>query len=260
LVAAATEALAREKTIPRSKVAPAAVRDRVLDALRARGFEVTAKVVRVSVEDQIEAVLRDGSYVAMKAIASHVRGATAAEVRRTAIALTERGRARCVLRTASETLVPASAEVVADGDLATAAKRLSELAKRVQSAARKKGWAVLREDVEQALRAVLPVRSPGGKPRESDGTPDLGRVLRAIEDASDAVVGLSFVPKVIDLLKVHADLASAQRALLDAASRGLVELRPEGGLGRLSSAELLACPEGPQGTRLSWARRIAVPS
>jgi hypothetical protein len=43
-----------------------------------------------------------------------------------------------------------------------------------------------------------------------------------------------------------------------AAMDGLLELRPEGGIHRLSDEELAACPEGPHGTRLSWARRTEV--
>ena len=43
--------------------------------------------------------------------------------------------------------------------------------------------------------------------------------------------------------------------LLAAAMAGFLELRPEGGIKRLSEQELLVCPEGPHGTRLSWARR-----
>jgi hypothetical protein len=113
---------------------------------------------------------------------------------------------------------------------------------------------VLRADLEQALKAILPpCRSPR---KETDESSDVGRVLRAIEATRDSRVGLSFVPTVIDRVASDLDRAAAQRVLLEAASRGLVELRPEGGLNRLSDAELLACPEGPQGSRLSWVRRL----
>ena len=256
--AAAVAVVEREKVIARSKVAPAAVRDRVVEALRARGFEVTAKVVRVPIADQLEAALQDGSYLGMKTLTSHVRGAPAAEVRQAAVALAESGRARRVLRTTTETLVPVSAHVVAGDDLAIAAKRLSQIAKQFQSASKKgKGCGVLREDIEQALASVLD-RPRGSSHVQPDRTPNLDRVLRAIDAAKDVTMGLSFVPKVIGLLSVDLDLATAHRALLEADSRGLVELRPEGGLSRLTDTERKACPEGPRGTCLSWVRRIEV--
>jgi hypothetical protein len=255
LVAAAKAVLDREKAIPRSKVGPPSVRDRVLDALRVEGFEVTAKVVRIPIEDQLRAVLRDGGYLAFNAISSHVRGATAAEAKQVAKALAESGRARRILRTTTETLVPVTADVVADKGLALASKRAADLARQLQNAARK-GMGVLRSDVEQALDGVLPTNPRSGASRRPDSSLELDVVLRAVDAARDAKVGLSFVPKVVGLLSVNFGHATAQKALLEAASRGFVELRPEGGLGRLSEAERMACPEGPQGTRLSWARRI----
>jgi hypothetical protein len=255
LVAASKAVLDQDGAIPRSKVGPPSVRDRVLDALRVEGFEVTARVVRIPIEAQLVAALRDGSYLAFNTIASHIRGATAAEAKHVAKALAETGRARRILRTATETLVPAAADVVANKELAIAAKRVSDVARQLQSAARK-GMGVLRSDVEQALDGVLPTNPRSAAPRRPDSSLELEVVLRAVDDARDAKVGLSFVPKVVGLLSVNFGHATAQKALLDAASRGFVELRPEGGLGRLSEAERMACPEGPQGTRLSWARRI----
>ena len=257
LVAASKRIIEREKVIQRSKVAPPSVRDRVLDALRSDGFEVTAKVVRVPLRDQLVEVLKDGSYVALSAIASHLAGATAAEAKQVALALAKSGLARRVLRTSTETLVPATADVVADEALATALRRVLELVRQLQTAARRgKGLGVLREDVEQALARVLPEHSRGVTRRRSDLSSALNLVLRAVDAARDAKVGLSFVPSVVGLLSADFDRTTAQEALIEAASRGLVELRPEGGLGRLSDAERMACPEGPQGTRLSWVRRI----
>jgi hypothetical protein len=58
--------------------------------------------------------------------------------------------------------------------------------------------------------------------------------------------GLAFVPEVIALV--------GKDALLQAAKAELVELRPEGGLGRLSVAERDACPAMRDGTPLSWCR------
>jgi hypothetical protein len=45
-------------------------------------------------------------------------------------------------------------------------------------------------------------------------------------------------------------------AVREAAQRGLIELRPESGLGRLASDEQALCVAGPEGSRLSWARPV----
>lgn len=261
LVAASRTTIEREKMISRSKIVPASVRDRVLDALRAEGFEVTAKVVRVPIQDQLVEVLKDGSYIPLSAVRSHLAGATVTEAKQVARALTKTGQARRVLRTSIETLVPATADVVANEALAAASKRVQEIAKQLQAAARKgEGVGVLREDIAQALGRVLPEQSRGVHRRRPDPSSALDLVLRAVDAARDAKVGLSFVPSVVGLLSADLDGATAHDALIEAASRGLVELRPEGGLGRLSDAERMACPVGPQGTRLSWVRRIEVHS
>jgi hypothetical protein len=226
----------------------------LVDALRRRGYEVGTKFVRVPIVDQIEQALGEGGFIALKTVGAHVRGATSTEARKAALLLVERQRAHLVLRTTSETLVPSSAGVVSGKDLAAAAARASELAKYLQKAARKKGTSVLRSDVRELLERTLEVR-PNGSSWKADSTSALPRVLHAVDEARDATLGLSFVPKVVALLAPDLDRDGAKVALLDAASRGLLELRPEGGLGRLSEAETLSCPEGPQGTRLSWARR-----
>jgi hypothetical protein len=81
-------------------------------------------------------------------------------------------------------------------------------------------------------------------------------VLDALEATRDERTGLSFVPRVIQRLLSDRPLTAAHEMLLAAAREELIELRPEGGLGRLTSEELLLCPPGPGGTRLSWARRL----
>jgi hypothetical protein len=258
LVSAAVAALDQEKAIARSTVGPPSVRETVLEVLRRRGYEVTAKVVRVPVAEQLEVALREGSYLAMKALGTYVRGATAVEARKAALSLAEAGRAHLALRTDSETLVPATTDIVVDKELEAATKRVADLGKVLQKAARKKnGAGVLRADVREALDSVLTHRSRNGSRRMEPGS-ELPCVLRAVDSARDVAVGLSFVPKVVALLAPELAPEAAKKALLEAASQGLLELRPEGGLGRLSDAEREACPRGPQGTHLSWARRIEV--
>jgi hypothetical protein len=259
LAAESRALLDRQKVILRSAVGPLAVRDEVIEMLRSEGFEVTAKVVRVPIQRQLAAVLDDGTYVAIKGIRAYVRGATAKEAQLAARALADTGQAHRVMRTSAETLVPASAQVLAGAALTAVASRLAALVKQVQVAARRgRDVGVLRADLEASLAAALPQRSASGSRPRPERSPALSRVLRAIDVAHDDGLGLSFVPKVAGLLAADLDAATVKRALLEAASCGLVELRPEGGLGRLSDAELQACPDGPQGTRLSWVRRTEV--
>ncbi len=92
-------------------------------------------------------------------------------------------------------------------------------------------------------------------PREH-GTNGLERLWGVLDAVQDERLGLSFIPKVMQELSPQLEPKAAQSVLLAAAKAGLVELRPEGGLGRLSEAELELCPTGPGGTRLSWARRV----
>ena len=66
-------------------------------------------------------------------------------------------------------------------------------------------------------------------------------------------VGLSYVPDTVRALSKHG-ISAVQAAILDAARAGRIELRPEGGLNRLSREDLALCPSGLQDTKLSWAR------
>jgi hypothetical protein len=254
LLATAIATLDRDKAIARSKLGPPALRDDLAESLRRRGYEVGPKFVRVPIAHQLEEALRQGSFIALKRLGAHVRGATATEARKAALLAVGQGKAHLALRTHAETLVPATAEVVAGKELAVAAVRAADLAKFLKRAAHKKGTSVLGPDLRELLERVFEDR-PHGTPRRADPDSEVPRVLRAVEGARDATLGLAFVPKVVALLAPVLDRDAAKVALLEAASRGLIELRPEGGLGRLSEAERLACPEGPQGTRLSWARR-----
>jgi hypothetical protein len=75
-------------------------------------------------------------------------------------------------------------------------------------------------------------------------------VVAAVERRLDSC-GLAFAPDVVR------DLGEDGKQLLLAAARdGLVELRPESGLGRLSDLEIAACPKMTDGTPLSWVRPL----
>src|SRR5258708_24057208 len=129
ILASAVATLDREKALARSSLGPPSVRDELVETLRRRGYEVGTKFVRVPIVDQLEQALGDGSYIALKTLGAHVRGATTTEARKAALLLVERQRAHLALRTNSETLVPSSADVVTGKDLAAAAARGSDLAR-----------------------------------------------------------------------------------------------------------------------------------
>jgi hypothetical protein len=97
----------------------------------------------------------------------------------------------------------------------------------------------------------------GDAPRSPPLTPvdALAHLLDALDAARNERTGLSFVPAIVQHLSPPMTVSVAHDALLSAARCELIELRPEGGLARLSAEELALCPPGPLGTRLSWARR-----
>src|SRR5271165_3668631 len=116
-------------------------------------------MVRVPLALQLERALEDGNFIAIKSLTDHLRGANATEAKRAVTALVDSGRARRVMRTTTETIVPPSADTLSAGELGNVAKRLSALAKRVQAVARRKtATALLRDDLAQELEGLLPGR------------------------------------------------------------------------------------------------------
>lgn len=76
-------------------------------------------------------------------------------------------------------------------------------------------------------------------------------VLRkAIRAAADRDTGLAFVPA----LKTGVPTVTTKDWLCEAYAAGEVELRPEGGMHRLTNEERYRCPVGPKGAPLAWVR------
>lgn len=237
-------------SIALAKLAPASVRSAVVERLVSEGLEGTPKVVRQPLSAQLQKALAEGAAIPLKTCARHVAGASAAEAQKAGLGLVADGHAHLVLRGKVPTLYSRSAAVLSEEGV----RRLVEFGKTVQAALKSKQRATLLEsDLRELFEAVLPATKtkPGAGGREAT----LERVLRAVDEAHDAGLGLSFVPRVVQLLGRELGVGTAKSALVEAASRGLLELRPEGGMARLSRAELELCPPGPQGTWLSWARR-----
>ena len=257
--------LESDGALPLSALGSKASRAALVAQLAARGFEVTRTMVRKPLDVQLTGALSNGAFVPLKSVGSSVVGSSAAEAKKAVLALIASGRAKLVLRGTEEVVVPRDAVVLLPAELA----RFGEVAKMVAKAAKSKR-ALLRCDLTEALAGVLPdAASPGGKrDARANLTPErlkngersalVNRLLSAVDATRDVSTGLSFVPAIVARLRQELDAQSVAAILLAAAGDGLLELRPEGGINRLSDEELSMCPPGPQGTRLSWARRTEV--
>ena len=265
LLREARAALEREGSVKLTALGPASVRAALLDELTNEGFEITKSVVRKPIAEQLEALLADGAFIPLKTVAVHTAGATVAEAKQVALRLVAVGTARLVLRGTEEVLVPSNVAVLSRQEL----EGFEAVAKIVAKAAQSKnGASLLRADLDDALAKALPDGSPTANTRVSRVNPAMNppktnsgpdentlRLLSAVDATRDVNTGLSFVPAIVARLQPSLNSDAARAALLLAANRGFLELRPEGGINRLSAEELALCPQGPQGTRLSWARR-----
>jgi len=140
---------------------------------------------------------------------------------------------------------------VADPDDAVTAPAPAVASRRVPTPTRA---APLATRTAPAAPATTPRAAAAAPAKAAD---PLAELLIALDAVRDTRSGMSFVPAVVQRLSAAMPVAEALELLLRAARRELIELRPEGGLGRLSEEELSLCPPGPAGTRLSWARRSA---
>jgi hypothetical protein len=81
--------------------------------------------------------------------------------------------------------------------------------------------------------------------------------VQAVVETSANDLGLAWAPAVVQrLCRLGLTVSEAQHAVLDAAGEGLVEARPESGLGRASTAEIALMPRGYGGCELGWLRAL----
>ena len=232
------------------------------------GFEVTKTLVRQPLRVQLRAALQYGALIPVKALASHVRGATATELKRLTETAVGEGLARLVLRGTAEVLAGAEVSVLSGAEVEALRIRVVGLGKALEKVTRRQGLSLLATDATAPLSEALTAlgeRSPGAArsaaplpaaPPQQPSDDAMRTLLEAVDSTRDVSTGLSFVPAVVGRLAPGLSASAAVRLLLTAAERELLELRPEGGIGRLSEAELSVCPPGPHDTRLSWARRL----
>ncbi|OQA38220.1 MAG: hypothetical protein BWY56_00276 [Acidobacteria bacterium ADurb.Bin340] len=229
---------------------PASAQEAILERLQREGFEPIKGGLRMPLAQQWNALL-DGQEVLGGPLAKKFKGATAKEVK----ALLEnqlkgkqvyrvlRGKVEAYTRHGDRVLTPQELRV------------LATLTQTLQKAARAKPvpMTLLREDLRELLLDLLAPGEPQGTPAQE--TADLeDRVVEACRRMTRPDMGLCFIPDLVRALLDQAPLAAIYGALRKALHQERIELRPESGLNRLTSEELQLCPEGPMGTRYSWAR------
>ncbi len=219
--------------------------------LARRGYEVAA-TVRRPLSAQVLAALA-GGFVSDKALERAVTGATPREIKATATDLARRGEISRVVRDLGLGWALPSVDRIegpALSDLFKALIAAQKLLRKAGAANKAPVASLLHEDLRRLLDVPLPL------PLATTTTRGASRELLAkiAERVGDAPLPL----RVPDLLRsLGADAEEGCRALLEGASRGLFELEPESGMGRLSRDDAELCPPGPMGTRLSWVRASA---
>jgi hypothetical protein len=260
--------LRREAVAKLNRIKPARVRADIAEKLLQEGFEVTKTLVRQPLRSQLRAALQHGALIPLKGLASHVRGATGTELKRLTESAVGEGMARLVLRGTTEVLAGPDVRVLSGADAEALRISVVGLGKALEKVTRRQGLSLLASDAAAVLSEAL--TAVGGRPPATARSATLSPVappqqpqddamrtlLEAVDCTRDVRTGLSFVPAVVGRLAPRLSASEAVRLLLTAAERELLELRPEGGIGRLSEAELSVCPPGPHDTRLSWARRL----
>jgi hypothetical protein len=248
--------LAQEGALKLSALKPPQLRSSLAAKLEQEGFEVTKAFVRRPLRAQLLEALQHGALVPVKSLATHVRGATAAELKTLAARAVSEGIARCVLRGTTEVLAGAEVRVLSAAEAKALRTRLLGLTKTLEKVTKKQGLSLLASDAnEQLAEAMAAVgQQKQALPKQNDNA--MTALLEAVDSTRDVRTGLSFVPAVVGRLAPAIETSAAVALLLRAAERELLELRPEGGIGRLTEAELSVCPPGPHNTRLSWVRKL----
>lgn len=256
--------------VDRAALPPAALRavKRHLPALRERlealGFEVTT-TVRRPLSAQLLGALEGGA-LPVKGLEKRVAGATAKEVKASLDGLVESGKLCEVVRPSGPGVMLASAargKVLTHDELAGLLRELTAAQRLVKRALAKKRGAPGRAVILPDDLGLARLRERGGA-SEARGAPiePSSAEARSPGDLSWAIrarLGEGArphrVPEVLRALGVSPE--AGKRALLEGASAGLFGLEPESGMARLAADDAAWCPEGPQGTRLSWivARR-----
>jgi hypothetical protein len=255
-------ALIKARTVLRERssagsayLGPPRLRSRVLQALQREGFELAGKKARVPLEFQLLELISTGAHTPLSDLAKRLGGSTAAEAKKLAAQLSARGDAQLVLREKVLTLIPPTEPTLARDELKRLTRDMSERLKWLKKALTSKpAVGVLKADLQESFDewnalASSTTEPPGGKM----AWVLLRDVLVALADEN---TGLASIPEVARQLLSQSPEVDLKAELLKAYKEGAVELRPEGGIGRLSQEDAALCPTGAGAIPLSWARLI----
>lgn len=220
---------------------------KLLEELAKAGFERTEKHVRVPLAQQIADVLGAERLVPLKPLRKRLAGVESAdELSHVLESLCQKRRAATVFTDGAEHLTAEVENVLSEHEvqsLATLSDRLKALvaATRTRAGHQRSLW---RPDVD-AIFDALELGSSGGDA--------LQQVTEGIDAAHAAGKRLVFLPELVRMLGLGTE--AVHEALLEAASKGLIELRPESGVDNLSEQDAALCLEE-DGTLLSYVRRL----
>ncbi len=243
--------LAGELALPLRELGAGKIRAAVVGELLARGYEATKSFVRVPLTRQLEARLRLGGHVRASALHGVLLGATKPAAKAAASELVLSGHAKWAMRGGDLTLVGAQESVLEPAECVQRARELEAMAKLLKkTAAGKNPIGVLRTDLVGDLSELVRQLSPSAMDGSVNPPSSRDQIVQLVRELRDPSSKLAWVPDVVRRL----GSTNGRDLLLRAARERTIELRPEGGLGRLSAAEQALCPSGAGGTPLSWVR------
>lgn len=282
-VASARSILETRGVVAGRQLGAVAVRPRVVQRLCSEGYEPTAKGVRVALGAQCERLLSEGEPVAVASLGKRLVGASAKELKALVDELREASRVQVVFRGKQQYLVRPDEPVLRRDGLKTLVDKLKLTTAWLEKARKDKAdGGVLAADVlaelagfsgllgtvsSDGVSALLsnahdasrkrhpdaPSPEPSAKSADSTRDASLQVALRgAILALRDEDSHLASIPMVSRRLRARATPKQVKDVLLSEFRGGKLELRPEGGMGRLNEEDRALCPMGAGGVPLSW--------
>gem|GEM_PF-2272633 len=217
------------------------------------GFDVLARCVRIPLREQLQAALAVHGQLPLRGIRTMLGGCTARELPLVIDGLVRSGAVVKILRTKAQCLAPADADVLTTDELHALDRCVTEWAKRTNQvrAAETGTLFIWRPDV-RALREVLGTFDLNPDKALESSSELRSKLLETVRQKVNPAVGMAFVPAVVQTLQLPVD--QVQHLLVQEASRGHLELRPDVGTAHFTEAELSAAPCAPDGSRLLWIR------
>jgi len=229
------------------------LREAAATRLLKAGFEVTPKLVRLPVAEQIQSALAQRGQLPLKGMQNILAGCAAKELPSVVEQLVHRGAAVKILRTKAQWLAPPDADLLTADELRALHRCVTEWSKQTHQAlaAGKRYLSIWRPDVRSLLEVLGTFEQSESKTKPSSAEVRQ-RLRKVIKEQVNPTVGLAFVPNVVQSLELP--VHEAQRLLVEEARQGHLELRPDSGTARFTEAELAVAPCGPDGSRLLWIR------